>query len=187
MFFHNHPVESMPSASTPAATPHSDDYEHSVETLAAVDALVAAADAGDAAARARAQGLAAQIIQGDSRATLGYFEEAGRLGDVDSMFDAGCLNRDLENRGAAVYWWETAAELGDARSTQNLGALAAAEGDLPRARHWFERTATLGDPQGYAARCNWRIRLAIETLSSTGPDVERRRVIHTAWRGTASS
>ncbi len=159
-FFTKNPVSIPEPAAAPgripepAVAPRSAPWPHPeadpVGYRRHLDEVLDAADAGDVASEAYRNGLRASS-QGDVAAALHYYEKAAQLGQVDAMYDAGCLSSDLGRTSASTYWFEQAARRGHAQSAYNLGVLALRAGDSDAARRWYQKAAELGDGGGCAA------------------------------------
>ena len=108
------------------------------------------AELGDPASQARARGIAA-AVGGNGEEQLRHFEEAARLGDVDSMYDSGCLYAQNGQGSQARFWFETAAAQGHRGSMYNLGAVAIGEERVGDAEQWWTRAADAGDADACAA------------------------------------
>jgi hypothetical protein len=108
------------------------------------------AELGDPASQARARGIAA-AMSGNDEEGLRQFEEAARLGDVDSMYDSGCLLVQSGQGSQARFWFETAAAQGHRGAMYNLGAAAIGEERVADAEQWWTRAADAGDADACAA------------------------------------
>ena len=149
-FFTRNPVDIPETPAVPPPPGSSIAPEVDSDVVENVYRTLQEANAGEPAADARMNGIAA-AMQGDHAAALRAFEAAAQMGDVDSMYDAGQTAHDLGLKPQSVYWFETAAAAGHAGAAYNLGVIAGTGGDLAGAQRWWEQAATLGDPSGYAA------------------------------------
>jgi hypothetical protein len=151
-FYADNPIQ-VPDA--PAVAPgsvpvSSSPSDEGLQAIGEVQRSLAEADVGDGAANVRVRALAADMA-GDHATALALHEEAGTLGDVGSMFDAGCLARDQGAEGKALYWFEAAAAAGHASSMFNLATIAHQRGDLATAVQQFERAGHAGLADAFGA------------------------------------
>lgn len=153
-FYTDNPVE---TPNTPAVAPGPGPVDAPPSRSAAglralndIKQTIEQADSGDAAAEARVRALAASAAGDDVRA-LAFHEEAGTLGDADSMFDAGCFALDQGEEGRAKHWFAAAAKAGHAPSMFNLAIEAQQRGDRTTAVVLLERAGEAGLPDAYDA------------------------------------
>lgn len=108
------------------------------------------ANAGDEMSEAHLRGMGLWL-NGNRDEALEVLAEAGRLGSVQAMKDAGDLARELGRDGEARFWYESAANAGHPGALYNMGVYAVNAGDVDLAASWWQRSAEAGNPDGYAA------------------------------------
>ena len=143
-------VDQAPAPPTPTPADPAGLRTDGEAALASLERTIAEAEAGDPAAAARSRGVAA-AASGDLTTALQAFEAAAQLGDVDAMYDAGCVARDLDQPSQSSYWFEQAAGSGHGLAAYNLGAQAYSIGDRASATRWWEQAARAGQADAYAA------------------------------------
>jgi hypothetical protein len=151
-FFARHPLKADDFQSNPAATSaiaQSGD-EPIDNVINRIQATIDAADAGDSASQLRVRAFASQR-NGDATEALRLYEEAANLGNIEAMYDAGCLCDESGAMSASHYWWELGADRGHANSAYNRAVSAYRTQDFEAAGTWYERAASLGDVSAYAA------------------------------------
>jgi TPR repeat protein len=83
--------------------------------------------------------------RGDHAKALELFEQAARLGDVNSMVEVAMIYMSRSDLESARFWFESSAKAGYTKSFSYLAKLAEQAGDQEREREWSRRGAEAGD------------------------------------------
>lgn len=135
-FFGTHPFQASEMAGAAEATTQDDVESRKFgETVEYIHRATTGAGSGDPASEARAKGTTAALT-GQPEAALAHFEEAARLGDVDSMYDAGAAACELGRWEEGLQWFARAAEGGRSDGYAALTQLAADRGDKGEEYKW---------------------------------------------------
>ena len=143
--------------------PESGDFSRALD---AMTTNVTAARAGDRAADLWSRATYLIMNNGDQREALHMFEEAGALGHVRSLYDGGCLARELGEMERALLLWRAGSDAGDVDSAWNLAVAYYTDGRSQLAADTYLRAAQLGDARGFGA---------LASMALEGNDTETAR------------
>lgn len=147
-FFGNYPFQAGKVSPSPSeVTPTESDLESRKlsDTVAYIHRATSGTGSDDPALEARAKGAIA-AVNGQQDVALGHFEEAVKLGDVDSMYDAGVAACELERWEEGLRWFTRAAEAGRIDGYAALTQIASERGDVGEEYKWARLGAEARQP-----------------------------------------
>lgn len=138
------------------------------------------AEQGDRTSLFVLHGVAAKE-RGDEAAALGHFEQAARLGDVESMVEVAIIYMSRNDHRSARFWFESSADAGYTKSFGYLVKLAEQAGDQEAEREWSRKGAEAGDAWAMGNHAYFLLTDAIQAQQRGTPEPQVMALINECY------